>query len=210
MAKKNTTTSNITLKVIRGGKRDGAGRPHGSGKYGEPTKAIRVPQSLIDPIQQLLTNYGQGNKPITLDALPFVLKAGVFPRTRRAPFFDSKVAAGFPSPAESHMDSELDLNEYITKNPASTFYVRVEGTSMIGAGIHPNDLLVVDLSIEPRDGHIVIAFINGEFTVKRLKVSKNKQVSLLPENENYPVLTIKEGMDFRIWGVVTNVVHSLL
>lgn len=207
MAKKNTP-NNPTLKLIRGGKRDGAGRPSGSGKYGEPTKAIRVPQSLIQPIQQYLSSYGQKTIPTPMP--PFALKAGTFPRSKRAPLFDSKVAAGFPSPAEAHMDSELDLNEYITRNPASTFYVRVEGNSMLGAGIHPNDLLVVDLSLEPRDGNIVIAFINGEFTVKRLKLSKNKQVSLLPENDNYPVLTIKEGMDFRIWGVVTNVIHALI
>jgi DNA polymerase V len=208
MAKKKLT-SNQTLTVIRGGKRDGAGRPYGSGKYGEPTKAIRVPQSLIQPIQQYLSRYGH-EKAVPSKVFPFMLKAGVFPQSQRAPLFDSKVAAGFPSPAEAHMDSELDLNEYITRNPASTFYVRVEGNSMLGAGIHPNDLLVVDLSLEPRDGNIVIAFINGEFTVKRLKLSKNKQVSLLPENENYPVLTIKEGMDFRIWGVVTNVIHALI
>ncbi len=126
----------------------------------------------------------------------------------RLPLFSTKVAAGFPSPADDHLEAQLDLNDYLIKNPASTFYVRVEGNSMLGAGIHPDDLLVVDLSLEPRDGNVVIAIVNGEFTVKRLHVAKNKTVSLHPENDKYPVITIEESMEFRIWGVVTSVIHS--
>jgi DNA polymerase V len=202
---KKTQTPSRSLKLIRGGKRDGAGRPHGTGKYGEPTKAIRVPQSMVDSIQQFLAQYGQGKaNPLASYVQPAPTMAPIL----RLPLYASKVAAGFPSPADDHMEAQLDLNEYLIKNPASTFYVRVEGNSMLGAGIHPDDLLVVDLSLPPRDGNVVIAIVNGEFTVKRLQVAKNKEISLHPENENYPVITIKEGMEFRIWGVVTNVIHS--
>jgi len=200
------TRSPHALKLVRGGKRDGAGRPQGSGKYGEPTKAIRVPQSLVDGIQHLLAQYGQGR---THTPPPFAYKAQPY-ASLNLPLYANKVPAGFPSPADDYMEAALDLNEYVVKNPASTFYVRVEGNSMLGAGIHPNDILVVDLSLEPRDGHVVIALVNGEFTVKRLQVAKNKQVSLHPENDEYPIITIKEGMDFRIWGVVTNVIHSFV
>ncbi|MBS0290211.1 MAG: translesion error-prone DNA polymerase V autoproteolytic subunit [Proteobacteria bacterium] len=202
---KKTTTNTRPLKLLRGGKREGAGRPHGTGKYGEPTKAIRVPQSLVHGLQQFLTDYGQGK----VNALSSYMQPTSAP-VLRLPLFSTKVAAGFPSPADDHFEAQLDLNEYVIKNPASTFYVRVEGNSMLGAGIHPSDLLVVDLSLEPRDGNVVIAIVNGEFTVKRLQITKNNVVSLHPENDMYPVITIKEDMEFRIWGVVTNVIHSFI
>ncbi len=204
MTKKTPATSR-SLKLIRGGKRDGAGRPQGTGKYGEPTKAIRVPQSLVDGIQQFLIHYGQGKANSLASYVPPIKSPVV-----RLPLFSTKVAAGFPSPADDHLEAQLDLNDYLIKNPASTFYVRVEGNSMLGAGIHPDDLLVVDLSLEPRDGNVVIAIVNGEFTVKRLHVAKNKTVSLHPENDKYPVITIEESMEFRIWGVVTSVIHSFV
>lgn len=124
------------------------------------------------------------------------------------PLFSDKVAAGFPSPATDYKEGKLDLNEKLVRNPAATFFVRVSGDSMTGAGIHDGDLLVVDRSLEPRDKKVVIAVINGELTVKRIRI-KNKKVTLLPENENYPNLEITEDMDFEIWGVVTNVIHKL-
>lgn len=203
MIPKTRSTGRI-LKSIRGGKRDGAGRPHGSGKYGEPTKAIRVPHSLVDELQQFLTRYGQ--EKVSIPAFMPKLNA----TTKRLPLYNNKIVAGFPSPAEDHIDTQLDLNDYLIKNPTTTFYVRVEGNSMLGAGIHPNDILVVDLSLEPTDDNIVIALVDGEFTVKRLKITAKKQILLVPENENYPTIAIKDGMDFRIWGVVTSVVHSFV
>lgn len=199
------TRSTHTLKLVRGGKRDGAGRPQGSGKYGEPTKAIRVPQSLVSEIQHLLTQYGQEK---TFNLPPFASKTQFYPPLH-IPLYANKVPAGLPSPAEDYVETTLDLNEHVIKNPTATFYIRAQGNSMLGAGIHPNDILVVDLSLEPRDGHVVIALVGGEFTVKRLQI-KNKQLSLHPENEDYAVIIIKEDMDFRIWGVVTNVIHSLV
>lgn len=189
----------------RGGKRDGAGRPHGSGKYGEPTRAIRVPHSLVEQLQQFLVSYGEKDSIIPPSALP----AALTPRNTAIPFYGHKIAAGFPSPADDHRDTPLDLNEHLIKNPATTFFVRVEGESMINAGIFPNDMLVVDLSLEPQDSNVVIAFVDGEFTVKRLKIAKNQQITLLPENENFSPIVINEDMDFRLWGVVTNVIHAL-
>jgi DNA polymerase V len=124
------------------------------------------------------------------------------------PLFMVPVAAGFPSPAEDYLEGKLDLNKYLIKHPAATFFVRVTGDSMIAAGIHPGDILIVDRSIEPADKKVVIAVIEGELTVKRIRRLKDKIV-LMPENENYKPLQIDDGMNFEIWGVVTNVIHPL-
>lgn len=121
--------------------------------------------------------------------------------------YESAVSAGFPSPSTDHLEGKLDLNEYMIKNPPATFFVRVSGDSMIGAGIHPDDVLVVDRSEEPRSGKIVIAVINGELTVKRLQ--KNREgVQLLPENPEYAPIVITSDMEFQVWGVVTFVIHK--
>ncbi|MBN9413254.1 MAG: translesion error-prone DNA polymerase V autoproteolytic subunit [Candidatus Paracaedimonas acanthamoebae] len=122
--------------------------------------------------------------------------------------FNTRVAAGAPSPAEDFSDGQLDLNDHLLKNPQSTFFVRVSGDSMINAGIHPEDLLIVDRSIRPAQGRVVIAVVNGELTVKRL-FKENNKVFLMPENPNYPAIEITEEMDFMIWGVVTNVIHTV-
>lgn len=106
------------------------------------------------------------------------------------------------------LSQRLDLNQHLVKRPAATFFVRVEGDSMIGAGIHENDLLVVDRSLKPSNGKVVIAVINGELTVKRLKIQAN-QITLMAENPRYSPIIIDETMEFTIWGVVTNVIHDL-
>ncbi len=127
---------------------------------------------------------------------------------RKQPIFTAKVPAGFPSPAADYEENKLDLNKHLIKNPAATFFVRVTGDSMLKAGIHDSDLLVVDRSIEPRDKNVVIAVINGELTVKRIRIKKNK-LTLEAENDNYQSQEINEEMEFEVWGVVTNVIHSL-
>ena len=124
------------------------------------------------------------------------------------PFYSCSVSAGFPSPADDHLDGELNLNEFLIHHPAATFFVRVSGSSMLGAGIHDGDLLIVDRSLEPRDGKIIIAAINGELTVKRLREQGDK-ISLEPENKNYPSIELMEGDEMQVWGVVTNVVHPV-
>lgn len=125
------------------------------------------------------------------------------------PFFDITVSAGFASIAEDEKHSRVDLNELLIKRPAATFLLRVSGHSMINAGIHHNDILVVDRSITPTTGKIVIAAIDGELTVKRLKVEK-KKVTLIAENKDYPSLEILDTSQLKIFGVVTYVIHNCL
>jgi DNA polymerase V len=122
--------------------------------------------------------------------------------------FEAGVSAGFPFPAADYEESKLDLNRYLVKNPAATFFVRAAGDSMEGAGINNGDLLIVDRSLEPRDGNVVIAVINGELTVKRIRIHK-KHITLQPENSDYPSQQITGDTEFEVWGVVTNVIHKL-
>lgn len=124
------------------------------------------------------------------------------------PLFLERVSAGFPSPADDYMEDRLDLNRYLVKHPAATFFVRASGDSMIGAGIHSGDILVVDRSLEPGNNSVVIAVINGELTVKRITKSRGK-LFLLPDNESYRPIEIRDGMEFEVWGVVTTVIHAL-
>jgi DNA polymerase V len=124
------------------------------------------------------------------------------------PLFTGKVAAGFPSPADDYIEKTLDLNELLVKKPAATFFARAQGESMLGAGIHPNDILVVDRSIDPVPGHIVICALNGELTVKRLN-RDHGQWQLKAENSAYPDIVIYDDLELVIWGVVTNVIHPL-
>ena len=124
------------------------------------------------------------------------------------PIFLGRLPAGFPSPADDYIEGKLDLNRHLIKHPAATFFVRVTGDSMIGAGIHSGDLLVVDRSLEPADKNVVVAVLDGELTVKRLS-KQNQVLRLLPENLNYEPIEITPQQTIEIWGVVTSVIHSL-
>ena len=124
------------------------------------------------------------------------------------PFVDAPIPAGFPSPAEDYLDKKLDLNELLIRHPSATFFVRVAGESMIQAGIHSGDILIVDRAQEPRSESVVVAVIDGELTVKRIK-KRGGRIFLLPENPDFPVMEILGGMNFEVWGVVTYVIHSL-
>jgi DNA polymerase V len=124
----------------------------------------------------------------------------------RRPFYQQPVAAGFPSPAEDHIDQKLDLNRYFVKNPAATFYVKVDGDSMTGAGIHSGDMLIGDCSIEPTSGKVVIVVINGEHTMKRL-MREGDRLLLMAEKTDYPPIEVSELEELHIWGVVTYVLH---
>jgi len=128
--------------------------------------------------------------------------------TEQTPLFAEQVAAGFPSPADDFLEEQLDLNEHLIAHPAATFFVRVTGDSMIGAGIHSGDMLIVDRALEAIDKKVVIAVINGELTVKRLSKRKNR-ITLVPENDKYEPIVIKDETDLEIWGVVTSVIHLL-
>ena len=123
------------------------------------------------------------------------------------PLFTAGVSAGFPSPADDFIDKKLDLNEFLISHPSATFFVRVEGTSMIEAGIHPGDILIVDKALEASPGNIVIALIEGEFTVKRFQRTEGR-CFLLAENPSFKPIEITEGMRVEVWGVVTYVIHK--
>lgn len=171
--------------MTHGGKRKGAGRPKGQGQYGEPTKPIRLPESLIEPVLAFVKNKGH-----------------------QLPLFSSKVAAGHPVSADEHIQAHISLQEIVVGNPSTTFLVRATGESMIGAGIFENDLLVVDKSIRPQHGKIVIAAIDGQLTVKRLH-RKNNQLFLIPENPAFHPIKITPENDIIIFGVVTYVIHAV-
>jgi len=112
-----------------------------------------------------------------------------------------KVSAGFPSPAADYEDKRLDINEYLIRNPVSTFFFAVEGDSMEGAEIFDGDILVVDKSVRPRHGHVVVAFVDGQRLVKRL-YRRAGRVALVAENPKFPPLDIQEGQELEVWGVV--------
>ena len=123
------------------------------------------------------------------------------------PLFLIPVSAGFPSPAEDFIESGLDFNAFLIEHPAATFCVRVKGDSMINAGIYPGSILIVDRSLNPRPGSIVLAVLDGEFTVKRLKREQGR-VWLCPENPDYPPVEITAGRDFAVWGVVVHAIRT--
>lgn len=124
------------------------------------------------------------------------------------PFVVEGISAGFPSPADDFLDINIDLNKHLIKNPSTTFYGKVKGDSMIDAGIHNGDLLIIDKSLEPRNNKIAVCFIDGEFTVKRIKTEKDI-VWLIAENEQYKPIKVTKDNDFVIWGIVINVVKYL-
>lgn len=118
------------------------------------------------------------------------------------------IQAGFPSPAEGYLTDSLNLHDLVVKNPAATFFVRVVGDSMKDAGIASGDILVVDRSYEPRSGKIVVAILDGEFTVKTIHFEPGGAISLVAANTNYPPIKISRGSDFQVWGVVSYVIHK--
>lgn len=124
------------------------------------------------------------------------------------PFFDTGISAGFPSPAEDFKQQRLSLDRELVKNKEATFFARVSGQSMIGAGLGDNDLLVIDRSLQPTHNKIAVCFLDGEFTVKRLKM-EHGQLWLQPENPNYQPIKVTEENNFVIWGIVTNVIKKV-
>ncbi|TCD47161.1 translesion error-prone DNA polymerase V autoproteolytic subunit [Chlorobium sp. N1] len=122
------------------------------------------------------------------------------------PLAATAVSAGFPSPAEDHLELTLDLNRALVRHPDATFYARVKGSSMIDAGISEGDILVIDRSLEPKDGDIALCFLDGEFTVKRI-ARRDGALFLMPENSAFSPIRISEESDFQVWGIVTYVIH---
>ncbi len=123
------------------------------------------------------------------------------------PLYGDTVPAGFPSPADDYLDMDLNLHDYLVQHPSATFCVRAIGDSMIDAGIHSSDVMVVDRALTPKNNDIVLAVVNGEFTVKRIKKNEN-ELYLMPANDNYRPIKITEEMNFQVWGVVTFIIHK--
>ncbi|WP_317134066.1 LexA family protein [Methylococcus mesophilus] len=192
--------------IPRGGLRPGAGRPRGTGAFGEPTTPVRIPESRLAEVRTLIARPRRPAAPeLEWTGEPDASAPGL-----SLPLFASRIQAGFPSPADDYVEGKLDLNQHLIRNPPATFFLRVQGESMLGAGIHPGDLLVVDRSIEPKHGAVVIAVVDGELTVKRLWLATPERVELRAENPAYAPIVIGEFQQFELWGVVTSVIHPLL
>jgi len=118
------------------------------------------------------------------------------------PIAEEPIHAGFPSPAQGYMSSSIDISKELINHPGTTFFGRVAGMSMIDAGIEPGDILIIDKSLEPVDGNIVICFINGEFTMKFIYILDNG-IELKPANPDFPIIKVSANDSFKVWGVVT-------
>ena len=174
-----------------GGPREGAGKPQGP-----PTKVVRLPVEIADLARRMAARGGSSSG---IGAF-----LNVEARTAaEVPFVTASVACGFPSPAEADMENPLDFNELLGARLPSVFAVRVAGESMTGAGLFPGDVAVVDRAKPVRSGCIVVACLNGEFTLKRYLMKRGKVV-LHPENPAFPDLTVPAEAEFEVWGVVTN------
>lgn len=179
---------NIVTKIIegenmspRGGARSGAGRPKG-----EETKVMRIPVGKIRDVMEIIEG-----------------------ESYDLPMFSGKVQAGVPEMTDDYIEGMVNLNNLLIGNPSKTFFVRATGDSMIDIGIHSNDTMIVDRSLSPKNGSIIIAALNGELTVKRLQIEADGRVFLMPENAQFSPIAVTEDSDFHIWGVVTNSIRSL-
>lgn len=190
---------------MRGGTRPGAGRKQGSGKFGENTKVVRVPESQLDKIKNFLSSYQQKRLFTDIDSVHEFTFPATFSEPIALPLYTSKVSAGLPDPADDHVEKRLDPSAFLIDDKNTTFFVTIQGYSMIDAGLLPGDKAVVDRSKTPSVGDIVLALLNGEFTIKTLSRQKNGAPRLLPANSSgeYAPIDINAEMHFEIWGVVT-------
>ena len=190
---------------LRGGKRESAGRKLGTGKFKEATTVVRMPTSQLPVVKDFLAAYQRKKLSADLDVVGDIALPTLNTTPIKLPLFLSKVAAGFPSPAEEHVEKRLDPSEFLIDQKDATFFVTIQGYSMMDVGLLPGDKAVVDRSKLASIGDIVLAIIDGEFTIKTLNRKKDGTPRLLPANSTgaFSPIEIKEGMDFEIWGVVT-------
>jgi DNA polymerase V len=167
-----------------GGKRTGAGRPKGTGRFGEATERLRVPASMVEQVLKFVES-----------------------KAFKLPLYSCTVQAGMPAMADDSMDEHIDLNQHLVRDPSSTFLVRAAGNSMIDANIRDGDLLVVDRKMQAKHGKIVIAAVDGQLTVKFL-IIKQGRTYLMPANPEYPPIPVNPETGVTIWGVVTSSVHQ--
>jgi DNA polymerase V len=130
------------------------------------------------------------------------------PQPIAIPLFSTAISAGFPSPADDHLEAHLDLNRYLIAQPTATFFMRFEGDAMLESGLYQGDLLIVDRSISPVDGKIVVAAIDGDLTVRRLRL-QGRAIQLLSENPNCQTISVSKNSEFEIWGVITYVIRAM-
>ncbi|GGY13653.1 LexA family protein [Paludibacterium paludis] len=193
------------MKTSHGGSRAGAGRQPGSGRFsGEPLTQMRIPsadkEAVIDFVKRRQAARHAPLPPLAL--APDTEAPGL-----EIPFYANRVAAGFPSPADDYRDGAIDLNRYLVEDASATFMVKVTGDSMINAGIAEGDILVVDRGRRATHGAIVLAAVDGQFTVKRLH-QRNGRLALIPENPAYPIIEPRDSQEWQIWGVVTGCVKK--
>ena len=158
-------------------------------------------------LRQLHDGRPTGGCSIVARVVPFAEAVRPNPPAPR-PLFLCRAPCGFPSPAREHIEAEITLDEIAVRNPQATYFVRVEGESMLRAGIHDGDVLVVDRSIEVQDGHVVIAALDGDMTVKRVR-KRGQALVLEADNEAYAPIEVHENAELVIWGVVTHALHRV-
>jgi DNA polymerase V len=188
-----------------GGKREGAGRKIGSGKFREQTSVLRIPTSQAPVIKDFLAAYQRKRMMTDLDVVTQFELPALVTQPMELPLFSSKVSAGLPSPAEDHLEQRLDPNDFLIDKKDTTFFVTIQGYSMVDIGLLPGDKAVVDRAKIASIGDIVLAVIDGEFTIKTLSRTKEGNIRLLPANSSadYAPINITEEMNFEVWGVVT-------
>lgn len=193
-----------------GGKRENAGRPSGQGKFGEPTKVMRIPESqtgtvknFLEALQRKRSQAGSDSAVTEINVDEF-FTPGIPEQPTLLPLFSTKVAAGFPSPADDYVEKSLDVSEFLIDHAASTFFVTIKGESMIDVGLLPDDKVVVDRSKAPVLGDIVLAVVDREFTIKIYDHGANNMPRLMPANSSgaYRPIYIRPDMQFEIFGVV--------
>ncbi|MGB2831955.1 MAG: translesion error-prone DNA polymerase V autoproteolytic subunit [Methylotenera sp.] len=192
-------------KIVPRKNKPGGGRRFGSGKFRESTAVIRVPESQAPVIKDFLFAYQRKMLAGHLDAVGEFEWPALTATSVQLPLYSSKVSAGLPSPAEEHVEKRLDPNEFLIDKKEATFFVTIQGLSMVDVGLLPGDKAVVDRSKLPSIGDIVLAVLDGEFTIKTLSRTKQGNVRLLPANSSgaYAPIEITEAINFEIWGVVT-------
>jgi len=170
-----------------------ANSPHGLTQASNPARLVQQP------------GFGHAVRPAVAGQI--LLPSKVSP-IRLTPLYSHSISAGFPSPADDYIKERLDLNELLVNNKSATFFLRVKGDSMINAGIHHGDIIVVDRSVQPSHRSIVVAVVDGELTVKRL-ITRSGSAELHAENSKYAPICLQEGQELTIWGVVTSSVHQV-
>ncbi|MGZ8918018.1 MAG: LexA family protein [Methylobacter sp.] len=184
------------------------GRPEGRNAYGESTVPIRIPKSKVTQITDFLNQCALKNRPGTIDFYEHIRQVSA-PEVRvELPLYSSKVSAGFPSPCDDHIAKRLNIHDYLVEQEDATFLVTIMGLSMRDAGLLPKDVAVVNRSKVPAIGNIVMAIVDGEFTIKFLGLSESGSPLLIPANPDFKAIEIKDSMDFEIWGVVTGSIRK--